>query len=237
VASGNCSPGYEAAGRTLPLNPTCWTPPGSSSSCSLHEASGCNPGWWSSTSSCKSSLVKSSGPGAEHEVCQCLSIQHMKKKATRWDYTLYLFDLLDFWVIIGRGSCRAGMDLLIIFEQPSDLSRKQPQERPIILAYTLLFLSLTVTAVNKVSDSIGQDLWPLSSQKTPAWMKLLCSFWLVTWYSNEIHSFQSFLHVCWQQMKLKKIQSWGYIEHLKVKSKVSPFCFEATKGINCHCTS
>lgn len=43
-ASKSCSPGCEAAGRTRPPSPTCWTPPGSSSSCSLREASGCSPG-------------------------------------------------------------------------------------------------------------------------------------------------------------------------------------------------
>lgn len=64
-ASKSCWPGCEAAGRTRPPSPTCWRPPGSSSSCSPRAVSGCSPGWWSSTSSGRSIPVRSSAPGIE----------------------------------------------------------------------------------------------------------------------------------------------------------------------------
>lgn len=65
---GSCWPGCGAAGHTQPQSPACWTPPGSSSSCSLHGVTGCSPGWWSSTSSCTSSLAGNSAPSGPREL-------------------------------------------------------------------------------------------------------------------------------------------------------------------------
>lgn len=86
------------------------------------------------------------------------------------DRLFYFFDLLNFWIVISRSGCGAGMDLLVVFEQPSNLSQKQAQERPVIATYTLLFFSLTVTAC-KQSDWIDRT-GPVSTVNTEtlAWL-------------------------------------------------------------------
>lgn len=153
-ASRSCSRGCEAAARTLPPSPTCWTPPGSSSSCSLRVASGCNPGWLSSTSSCRSSLAGSSGPGVLKAVVNFPDIQRYSKNvATDFNHVLYFFDFLDFWVLVGGGGCRAVVNLFIVLEQPRDLPRRPPQKRPVISTHTLYSSHLLYQHVHKVTES------------------------------------------------------------------------------------
>lgn len=88
---------------------------------------------------------------------------------------LYFFDLLDFWVVVGGGRCGAGVDLFIVFKQPSDLPGKQPQERPIIATYTSQLFSLSVPAC-KQSAWVSR-MGPVSTinTETLAWLNSLCS--------------------------------------------------------------
>lgn len=50
----------------------------------------------------------------------------------------HLFDFLDFRIIVRWGGCRAGVDLLIVLEQPGDLPEKQSEASRITLASLLL---------------------------------------------------------------------------------------------------
>lgn len=52
-------------------------------------------------------------------------------------FSLYFFDFLDLGVIIRRGGCRAGVDLLVVFEQPGNLPERQTEASLITLTLLL----------------------------------------------------------------------------------------------------
>lgn len=51
--------------------------------------------------------------------------------------SLYFFDFLDLRVIVRRGGCRAGVNLLVVFEQPGDLPERQSDASLITLTLLL----------------------------------------------------------------------------------------------------
>lgn len=123
-----------------------------------------------------------SGPG---QFLKTWSVSETSEEAL----SLYFFDFLDFGVIVGRGGCRAGVDLLVVFEQPCDLSQKQSEDR--LTTLTLLLLTYFIRMETQWVDSTGpvttvSDTLVLTSPRNILW---ICLFlWSLDGVCLSVHS-------------------------------------------------